>query len=431
MVSEIQSSRTLAQSGGEGIPVPDGKIVIVGGCGHVGLPLGIVLARSGRKVTLLDIDISKVKGINDGCMPFMEEGATELLKQVIGKTLNATVDVSCLADTETVITVVGTPVDRHLNPTVNELYKNLDNLLGRMRDGSLLVLRSTVYPGVTKLIYERIEMLGRKVQIAFCPERIAQGRALEELVKLPQIVAAFEPQAMDRARELFRNIASEVIELTPLEAELAKLFTNSWRYMNFAISNQFYMLAQSYGLDFYRIHDAITRNYPRMRSFARPGFAAGPCLLKDTLQLAAFSGNSFFMGHAAMLINEGLPNFIVEHLRPLQLSTRVVAILGMAFKGDSDDKRDSLSYKLRKLLEVEARRVLCTDPYVNDPSLVPLDEALQLADIIILGAPHSVYSDLQLPSDKLVIDIWNYWPSTRGAVVASKPTKQQSVTTHS
>ena len=249
--------------------------------------------------------------------------------------------------------------------------------------------------------------------LAFCPERIAEGNAMEELVKLPQIVSGFEPAAVSRARDLFLTIAPTVIELEPLEAELAKLFTNSWRYLNFAISNQFYMLAETYGLDFYRIHDAVTREYPRMRSFARAGFAAGPCLLKDTLQLSAFSGNNFFLGHAAMLVNEGLPNFIISQLRPMDLGNKRVAILGMAFKGDSDDIRDSLSYKLRKLLEVESKEVLCTDPFVVEEGLVPVDEAVRKADIIVLGAPHSAYRDLQISPDKVVIDIWNYWPERR------------------
>ena len=137
------------------------------------------------------------------------------------------------------------------------------------------------------------------------------------------------------------------------------------------------MLAENCGLDFYRIHDAVTRDYPRMRSFAKAGFAAGPCLLKDTLQLAAFSQNNFFLGHAAMLINEGLPMFLVEQLRPHDLANKRVAILGMGFKAESDDKRDSLSYKLKKLLEVEALEVLCTDPYVPDADLVPLETALR------------------------------------------------------
>jgi UDP-N-acetyl-D-mannosaminuronic acid dehydrogenase len=386
------------------------KIVIVGGCGHVGLPLGIVLASRGKShVTLLDIDPKKVAAVRDGRVPFMEAGAEALLQRVVGETLGATVDPTCLASANVVITVVGTPVDEHLNPTVTELYRNIDNLLEQMANDVLFILRSTVFPGVTKLVYDRIRNRGRKIHVAFCPERIAEGKALEELVELPQIVAAFEPEAQARACELFLRITPSIIELTPLEAELAKLFTNSWRYLNFAVSNQFFMLAQACGLDFYRIHDAVIREYPRMRSFARAGFAAGPCLLKDTLQLAAFSGNQFFMGHAAMLINEGLPNFILSQLKAKDLSEKTVAILGMAFKADSDDSRDSLSYKLKKLLQVEAREVLCADPYVKDLSLIPAEQAVRRSDIVVLGAPHSVYRDLRIPAEKIVVDVWGFW----------------------
>jgi UDP-N-acetyl-D-mannosaminuronic acid dehydrogenase len=403
----------------KGLPL-NKSIAIVGGCGHVGLPLGIVFAaRSGCDVTLLDIDPKKVEQVNSGSMPFMEEGAESLLRQVIGQRLRATLDISSLRHAEIVVTVVGTPVDEHLNPTVHALYRSIDQLLDQMRDDSLLILRSTVYPGVTSLVHERIRNRGRRIHLAFCPERIAEGRAIEELVQLPQIVAAFEPEAQQRAKQLFMTIAPSVVELAPLEAELAKLFTNSWRYLNFATSNQFYLIAQSYGLDFYRIHNAITQDYPRMRSFARAGFAAGPCLLKDTLQLSAFSGNNFFMGHAAMLINEGLPNFIVDQLKKNDLSSKRVAILGMAFKGDSDDIRDSLSFKLKKLLEVHAKHVFCTDPYVKDAFFVELEYALHHSDIIILGAPHSIYRDLPIPKAKTVVDVWNFWSLPRD-VFASK-----------
>ena len=247
---------------------------------------------------------------------------------------------------------------------------------------------------------------------------------MEEIRTLPQIISAFDADSLARVRELFSIINDELIELSPLEAELAKLFTNSWRYMNFAISNQFYVLAETYGLDFQRIYGAVTHRYPRMRSFAKAGFAAGPCLLKDTLQLSAFSGNNFFLGHSAMLVNEGLPNFLVNQLRQQQnLRDKVVAVLGMAFKGESDDKRESLSYKLRKLLMVEAKEVLCTDPYVPDPKLVPLGEALRRADVIILGAPHEAYRDLPIPSDKVVVDVWGFWPNrhqtAKGGQIAS------------
>src|SRR6266852_5517032 len=364
------------------MPKP-GKLVIIGGCGHVGLPLGIVFANCGINVVLLDVSAERIATVSSGRAPFMENAAAEHLKAVIGKTLVATSDSSCLKTAEAAIAVVGTHVDEHLNPTVTELYKNLDNIIDLLPEGALLVLRSTVYPGVTKLVYDRVRGRGRKIHVAFCPERIAEGKALEEIRSMPQIISAFEPEALQRVRELFSIINDELIELTPLEAELAKLFTNSWRYLNFAISNQFYLLAESYGLDFYRIYEAVTRRYPRMKSFARAGFAAGPCLLKDTLQLSAFSGNNFFMGHAAMLVNEGLPNFIVS--------------------------------KLRKLLMLEAREVLCTDPYIKDKDFVPLDEALQRADIIILGAPHSVYLNLAVPQGKHIVDVWGFWPERETA----------------
>jgi UDP-N-acetyl-D-mannosaminuronic acid dehydrogenase len=391
------------------------KLVIIGGCGHVGLPLGVVFADCGLNVVLLDIDENKIACVNSGKMPFMEKSAEELLQRVAGKNLVATSDNSCLKDADVAVAVVGTPVDEHLNPTVTALYRSIDSIIDKLPSGALLVLRSTVYPGVTKLVYDRVQRLGAKIHVAFCPERIAEGKAMEEIRALPQIISAFESEALQRARDFFRVVNNDLIELTPLEAELAKLFTNSWRYLNFAISNQFYLLAESYGLDFYRIYDAVTYRYPRMKSFARAGFAAGPCLLKDTLQLSAFSGNNFFLGHAAMLVNEGLPTFVASQLRKQGIADKTVAILGMAFKGDSDDKRESLSYKLRKMLILEANEVLCTDPYIRGEDFVPLEQAISRADIIVLGAPHSVYREIKIPRDKDIVDVWGFWQKPQAA----------------
>jgi len=218
---------------------------------------------------------------------------------------------------------------------------------------------------------------------------------------------------MHRAREIFEAIAPTIIELEPLEAELAKLFTNSGRYLSFAVSNQFYLLATAHGLDFYRIHNAVTQEYLRMRAFATAGFAAGPCLVQDTLQLSAFSGNKFFLGHSAMVVNEGLPNFVVDQPRPYNLQDKTVAILGMAFKAESDDQRNSLAYKHKKLLEVEGGRVLCTDTYVADRNLVPLQHAIDEADVIVVGAPNKDYSNLRFSPDELFFDMWNLWPQLK------------------
>ena len=216
-----------------------------------------------------------------------------------------------------------------------------------LRDGQILILRSTVFPGTSQHIQNRLFDEGLDVRIANCPERVTQGHALTELGKYPQIISAFDTETLSAVRELFSRIAREFVEMTPIEAELSKLMTNSWRYIQFAIVNQFYMIATQHGLDFDRILHGCRHHYGRMADAPGPGFAAGPCLVKDTMQLAAFSQNQFVLGHSAMLINEGLPNHLIEMCkREMDLSRKTAGILGMAFKADSDDPRDSLSYKL-------------------------------------------------------------------------------------
>src|SRR4029077_2414693 len=201
------------------------------------------------------------------------------------------------------------------------------------------------------------------VDTAFCPERIAEGKAMTELFELPQIVDGRTPRATERAGRLFRLRTETLTEVTPEEREFAKLFTNVWRYIKFAAANQFYMMANDRGVDFERIRKGLSQDYPRAADMPGAGFAAGPCLFKDTMQLAAFNNNNFTLGHTAMTINEGLPLYLVDRLeQKFDLSALTVGILGMAFKGSSDDIRSSLSYKLKRVLEFKADTVLCADP---------------------------------------------------------------------
>ena len=229
---------------------------------------------------------------------------------------------------------------------------------------------------------------------------------MTELYELPQIVAAREPAAVDRAEKLFRNLTQEIVRLEPEEAELAKLFTNAWRYIKFAAANQLYMIANDFGLDFERIRSALAHDYPRAADMPRAGFAAGPCLFKDTAQLAAFNNNNFHLGQAAMMINEGLPLYVISRVeQEHDLSQKTIGILGMAFKSESDDTRSSLSYKLKRILRFKAKKVLTTDPYVTtDPELVALDDVLAEADLLIVGVPHRAYRDLK--AEVPVVDIW-------------------------
>ena len=388
-------------------------VSIIGGCGHVGLPLGIMLARVPQiDVRLVDIDAEKIQQINSGVMPFLEEGMEPVLQAVAGKSLIATKSLDSIADSDVVITVIGTPVDRHLNPLLREIHRHADETIDRMKDGALLILRSTLYPGVSKLVYDAIKAKKRNIHLAVCPERILQGKALEEMVSLPQIVGAFETEAESAAVDFFHLLTKTIICVEPKEAEFGKLMINSWRYLEFAIANQFYILCQRHNLDFYQIYNAFKYEYPRMH-FPKAGLTAGPCLLKDTLQLSAFSNNLFTFGQPGMVVNESLPNYIVEKLEPYDLKQSTVAILGMAFKGNCDDKRDSLAYKLRNLLQVYAGKVVCTDPYVLDKTLVPLEDAIEEAQIIILGAPHTVYSELKFSPRQVVIDVFGFWQSDR------------------
>jgi len=386
-------------------------VCVVGGFGHIGLPLGIALAKAGRKVVLFDIDKNAGEIVSAGKVPFMENGAEEALKEVLGQNLVVSSNRSVIRESYFIIVVIGTPVDEHLNPEFTVFKKFFSEFTEFIDDDQHIILRSTVYPGTTKKAKELLESAGRKTRVSFCPERIAEGKAIEELKSLPQIVSSFDDDSAAEARDLFLCLTDDVVTLKPKEAELAKLFTNVWRYIQFSIANQFYEIATDNGLDFYRIFDAITFKYPRAKGFPGAGFAAGPCLFKDTMQLAAFNNNSFFLGHAAMLINEGLPNFIVQRLRDgCPLHEKTVGILGMAFKGDNDDIRESLSFKLKKILEIEAKRVLCTDPYVQNGSLTPIDIVLDQSDILILGAPHTQYKTLKIDHDsKKVVDIWNFF----------------------
>jgi len=388
----------------------DRDVVVIGGGGHVGLPLSIALADRGSRVVIYDLDDRAVDTINSGRLPFLEPGAEEPLRRALeAGTLHATSDPAAVATAEILVVVIGTPVDEHLNPDPNAITRALASCQQYFRDGQLLVLRSTVYPGVTALVERFISDRGLSIDVAFCPERIAEHKAMEELFTLPQIVSSHSDTGRRRAAALFSTLTDTIVDLEPEEAELAKLFTNTWRYIKFAAANQFYMMANDRGLDFERIRQGIMQDYPRASDLPGAGFAAGPCLLKDTMQLAAFSDNNFGLGHSAMLVNEGLPLYLVTQLEKQgDLSDKTVGILGMAFKGGSDDIRSSLAYKLRRVLRFKARDVLATDPLVapgTDDSLLPLDEVLARADLLIIAAPHREYRELT--TDVPVVDIWN------------------------
>jgi UDP-N-acetyl-D-mannosaminuronic acid dehydrogenase len=342
-------------------------------------------------------------------MPFREEGAQEMLERVLANGMLEVADASdSIARCEFLLLVIGTPVDGHLNPSFQALDRVMEVGREHLRNGQVLIVRSTVYPGTSERLQRRLREASLDIGVACCPERVAQGQSLREFRSLPQIVSAFDEKTAARVKGLFARFAPETVEIAPLEAELCKLMTNAWRYVQFAAVNQFYAIANEHDVDFARVLHGCRYNYPRMAMMPGPGLTAGPCLVKDTMQLAAFSHNRFMLGHAAMLVNEGLPAHLVDLARrETEIRGKTVGILGMAFKAESDDARDSLSYKLKRLLSLEARTVLCTDPYVPDERLVSLDRVLAEADVLFVGVPHAAYRGLSRPAGRVVVDVWN------------------------
>jgi UDP-N-acetyl-D-mannosaminuronic acid dehydrogenase len=404
----MNDSPTQSESqAGVGVDV---DMCVVGGAGHVGLPLALSFAEKGLKVLIYDINEDTLAVIADGRMPFAEEGGEQLLARALKNgRLFFSSDPNDIPPKGTIVITIGTPIDEFLNPVHKVVRECFDILMPYLADDRLVILRSTVYPGTLEWLEGYLKEAGRSPLLAFCPERVLQGKAIKELAELPQIISGSTPEATKAARAFFDPVVPEMVELTPTEAAFAKLFDNAYRYIHFAISNQFYMITNSAGVDYYRILEGVSHNYPRAQDIPTAGFAAGPCLFKDTLQLAAFACNQFSLGHEAMLVNEGLVLYIVERLREKHdLANMTIGLLGMAFKADSDDIRASLSYKVKKALSMHTKAVVATDPYVTeDDSLLPLEEVVKQSDLMILCVPHAAYGNLD-PQGKPVVDIWNF-----------------------
>ena len=385
-------------------------IAIVGGLGHVGLPLGITFAQSGLNVCLYDISKESAELVRQGSMPFLEYDADPILKEVLQKKkLAVSTEASDLSKARYIVIAIGTPVDEYLNPKTRQFLEIIAGLKKHLDKSQTIMIRSTVYPNTCKQVLSLLSDNGKEAwNVAYCPERIIQGHAIKELRELPQLIAGFSDKAIKDASELFGRISPKIIPVSMGEAELAKLFANAWRYIQFAITNQFYMMAHNFGVDYNQLRKSMIDGYKRAENLPTAGFAAGPCLLKDTMQLAAYGGQSFLLGHAAMMVNEGLPNFIVEDIKKKRdLSKTKVGILGMAFKADIDDVRDSLSFKLGKILRFNGAKVYYSDEYAKNPDFVTKEELIRESEIIIVAVPHTAYKGIMMPKGREVIDLWS------------------------
>jgi UDP-N-acetyl-D-mannosaminuronic acid dehydrogenase len=384
----------------------DYSVTIVGGCGHVGLPLACFISNKGLKVRAYDTNSDAVKEVNNATLPFIEPGVEKMLKEGLenGNFL-ATSDPSCVRDSNIIIIVVGTPVDSDNNPSSDHIFGIIEDLASYFNANQIIMLRSTVYPGTTEEVAKRILKYTGVDNLINCPERLAEGKAIEELGILPQIIGADTEFMYEKSKQFFNMLGIRTLKLSRKESEFAKLFSNAWRYIKFAATNELYTIAESNNCSYKNIRDAMMFQYPRNSDLPFPGFAAGPCLVKDTSFLSTYMANKFLMGNTALMINEGLPMFVVSELeKKYDLKNMVVGILGMTFKPEIDDIRSSLSFKLKKSLLLRSQKVLMSDPFASHHENKPLSEVLSDSDLIIIATPHSEYEKLEFSMP--VFSIW-------------------------
>ena len=381
------------------------NISIVGGAGRVGLPLALVLAEQGFKVNIIDTDIGRVDQINKRIMPFAEVGAQEILTATSEQQLTAVTNLSSIKESEVCILVIGTPVLENGRPGTDALFELVKEIKPYLINVKILILRSTVFPGVTGQIKEFLVDNNLKIEVAFCPERLVEGNAIYELRNLPQIIGVETSQGYDLASEIFKRVSPDVLRTSTEEAEISKLFANSLRYLQFGIANEFFEICIRNNINWENVWHALKYKYPRAASLPKPGFAAGPCLVKDTQQLDYYYDGNFNLGKSALEINENFPDFLISKLMDkIDISDKTIGILGMTFKGGIDDFRDSLSFRLKRILETKASQVLCSDTKLQKSYFIEMENLVENSDIIIVAAPHNEYKELI--TNKPVIDIW-------------------------
>jgi UDP-N-acetyl-D-mannosaminuronic acid dehydrogenase len=396
------------------------RSVAVIGLGRVGLPLALSFADRGLQVLGVDHDQTVLASIRAGRMPFDETGTQELLDRVIASgRLELAERAADAARADDIVITIGTPSFSHIESDLRQVRAAVDDLLPMLRPEHALILRSTIAPGTTDFVAGYVEKrrglrVGEDVFVAHAPERIAAGRFIEEISTLPCIIGGVGEASTERAASTFSVFGAPIVRTTPVHAELAKIWTNILRYATFALPNLLMMDCERYDANVFDVIDLINRDYPR-GGIARPGMTAGTCLRKDfafSEERSAAPG----MLLAVSRVNESVPLFLVEGVKRRigSLANRKVAVLGLTFKRDTDDERDSLSHKLIRLLERELADVAVCDPHAPSPTQ-PLDQAVRDGDVVIVATNHSEFASAAVlanivstaAGDCLLVDPWN------------------------
>ncbi|MDC1127331.1 nucleotide sugar dehydrogenase [Candidatus Pelagibacter sp.] len=385
----------------------ENTISVIGGAGHVGFPLALAFANKNYNVNIIDVDIENLDKIKRGIVPFYEVGAKKILNKCLKKKkFKFSNNLKTVKKSKYIVICIGTPINSRLQPETKEFFSFFSYLLKYISKNQIIIIRSSVFPGIIEKITKKFRK--KNNNISYCPERIVQSKALIELPILPQIVSGVSKKSIDESSKLFKKITSKIIYSTIKEAELVKLYSNANRYINFAIANQLYLMCENQNINFENVKKIMQDGYERNINLPSAGFSAGPCLLKDTMQLRSFFKGNFELGYAAMKINEkGIVDLIIDKIKNIKnYQKKNIGLMGVAFKAETDDIRDSLSIKVLNKLKRMRLKVIFTDEYYSNRESYNLKNFIKKSDVIILGAPHKKYKRIRLPINKKYIDIW-------------------------
>ena len=399
------------------------NIAIVG-IGRVGLPLALVFAKEGYKVYGIDVNQETIRQLKKGQMPFKEKNGETLLKTYLNNRFIPTTDTKIIKSCHYIILTLGTPVDENFNPSLVQINTALKSIKPHLNPQQVLILRSTVSPRTTEYVANFLNKIpkiktGKNFYLAFCPERIAEGNAIEELYEIPQIIGGINKKSAKQAETLFKSLKIKCWLTDAVSAELAKLFTNMYRYISFAIANEFMILAGKYNRDIYEIVKLVNEGYKR-GGLALPGLTGGACLFKDGFFLINDIPYTDLIS-TSWKINEAVPLFLIELIRKrINLVDKKIAILGAAFKANIDDKRESLSFKIKKALEREGAEVIIHDPLIKEYNQ-DIKKILKNVNLIFVATKHDYYlKALQIDrikklvkKDCLICDVWNIFKTNK------------------
>jgi UDP-N-acetyl-D-glucosamine dehydrogenase len=355
------------------------KIAIVG-LGYVGLPLSLQFAKSGVTVLGLDIDTTKVDSLNQG-QSYIRHISSELVTEMVrAGTFSASTDFGRVKEVSAVVICVPTPLNKNREPDISYIVETGRAMARHLQKGTLVVLESTTYPGTTdEDLREVLEVgsgleAGKDFHLAFSPEREDPGNPNSKVAIIPKVVGGFTPACLQKATELYSKAIKTIVPVSSCRAaEATKLLENTFRGVNIALVNELKIVYSAMGIDVWEVINAAkTKPFGYMPFYPGPGLG-GHCIPIDPFYLtwkAREYGQHTRFIELAGEINTSMPEYVIHHVadalneRQRSVNGSSILLLGLAYKPNVDDERESPSYVLMEMLKARGAKVAYYDPYV-------------------------------------------------------------------